>query len=224
MKKIAVLFILMNCFKIGFSQDTIFKRNKEIVIAKILEISDSEVKYKRFDLPEGPDYIEIKSNIAIIKYSNGLTESFQAAPAQVTAPVANQNTLPFPFNPQRITYLGLNRWEQMGRILNEEQMHVALWETKDKDILRLSKQSKFAKKAQFVGFATIPCGIAGISIAAAGVNNLFNGGPSNDNYLFGTMVCAALALSTNIFGVTMFHTHRRKNAQAIELYNQLYRQ
>lgn len=224
MRKLAVLLLLLNCFIRSSAQDTIIKRNQEIILAKILEISATEIKFKRYELPDGPDYIENKSNIALIKYSNGLKEEFKSAPLQPAPTITNQPIAPFSVNPKKITYLGLNRWEQKGNILNEEQMHIALWETKDNDLLRLGKQAAFAKRAQYVGFASIPCGIAGISIAAMGVNNFFSGGPSNENYLLGTVTCAALAISTNIFGVTMFHLHRRKNADAIDLYNQLYRQ
>ncbi|MGQ0829286.1 MAG: hypothetical protein ACT4ON_12940 [Bacteroidota bacterium] len=58
------------------AQDTIVKQNKEIVLAKVIEISTSEVKFKRFDLPDGPLFTLVKSEISKIKYSNGTVEEF----------------------------------------------------------------------------------------------------------------------------------------------------
>lgn len=62
----------------SFAQDTIVKKNNETIVAKITEISQSEIKYKRADLPDGPAYVVPKSEILRIKYVNGTVDEFVA--------------------------------------------------------------------------------------------------------------------------------------------------
>lgn len=59
------------------AQDVITKRNGEDINAKVLEISDLEVKYKKFDFLDGPTYTEKKSEILIIRYENGSKDIFE---------------------------------------------------------------------------------------------------------------------------------------------------
>jgi hypothetical protein len=72
MKKILLstltfIFTLFNCY----SQDVITKKTGEDIKAKILEITSTEVKYKRFDNLIGPIYSINKSEVLLIKYENG---------------------------------------------------------------------------------------------------------------------------------------------------------
>ncbi|MBP5318369.1 MAG: hypothetical protein J6Y77_03085, partial [Paludibacteraceae bacterium] len=57
-------------------------RDSRKIEAVVLEISDSEVKYKKQSNPDGPTYVEKKSNIATIVYSNGDVEVFPDAAVQ----------------------------------------------------------------------------------------------------------------------------------------------
>ena len=46
-------------------------RDGQQQIGKVLEISLTEVKYKKVDNIDGPTYSELKNNISAIKYKNG---------------------------------------------------------------------------------------------------------------------------------------------------------
>ncbi len=72
------------------AQDTIYKRNGELLSAKILEISASEIKYKRFDMQDGPLFVSGTNEIKKIKFSNGAIDSFQVA-KPVTQPTSVSN-------------------------------------------------------------------------------------------------------------------------------------
>lgn len=67
--------------KLSLAQDTIFKRNSEVILAKILEVSPTEIKYNRFDLQGGPTYTIRKDEITGIHYKNGLVDEFTAVKA-----------------------------------------------------------------------------------------------------------------------------------------------
>ena len=58
------------------AQDVIIKRNGDDIEAKVLEILDSEIKYKKFNFLDGPTYTEKKSEILIIRYENGSKDIF----------------------------------------------------------------------------------------------------------------------------------------------------
>jgi hypothetical protein len=53
-QKYIYLWILMSSWISIHAQDTIFKKNHEIILSKILEVNEKNVKYKLFHEPEGP--------------------------------------------------------------------------------------------------------------------------------------------------------------------------
>lgn len=63
-------FIVMNCY----SQDYITKTTGDSIPAKVLEVTSTEIKYKKVDNPNGPTYSVLKSDIFLIRYENGSTE------------------------------------------------------------------------------------------------------------------------------------------------------
>ena len=75
---IIVVLFLSNYVK---SQDIIVKNDKTSIKTKVLEITDNEVKYKKFDNQTGPTYSLKKSEITNIVYENGDTEVFETSKA-----------------------------------------------------------------------------------------------------------------------------------------------
>lgn len=55
-----------------------------MIPAKVYEISQSEIKYKKATNPDGPLYVAGKNDIALIEYSNGSKEVFPFEPNSVT--------------------------------------------------------------------------------------------------------------------------------------------
>ena len=78
MKKLlyALLFLMMPAVS-ALAQDIITKRDGTDVLAKVLEITGSQVRYKNWNNLEGPDYVIDKSKVALIRYENGSNEVFQ---------------------------------------------------------------------------------------------------------------------------------------------------
>lgn len=56
--------------------DLIFKDGSEIKV-KVIEITSTEIKYKKCDFPDGPNYVVKKSEIFMVKYANGTREVFK---------------------------------------------------------------------------------------------------------------------------------------------------
>ncbi|MBS1636132.1 MAG: hypothetical protein JST26_09465 [Bacteroidetes bacterium] len=59
------------------AQDIIVKNDSSRTFAKVLEISPSEVRYKRNDYVEGPTIVISKNDVAYIQFSNGTTERYE---------------------------------------------------------------------------------------------------------------------------------------------------
>ncbi len=59
------------------AQDIITKRTGEKIETKVLEISDSEIKYKRLNNLEGPTYVLAKADVMLIQYADKTTETFE---------------------------------------------------------------------------------------------------------------------------------------------------
>lgn len=69
----ATIFLTSSTLK---AQDLIVKNNKEEIKAKVLEVEESAIKYKKFDFQEGPTYSINKADIFMIIYQNGTRETF----------------------------------------------------------------------------------------------------------------------------------------------------
>lgn len=102
MKKLSLFLLLFTsiCFA-SFSQDMIVKKNAEELKAKVLEVTDSDIKYKKFDNQEGPTYTIKKAEVLFIKYQNGDKDVFNQ-PA-----TGAQNTVE-PEKPQRSGYFSVS--------------------------------------------------------------------------------------------------------------------
>ncbi len=72
---ITTLFVFISI--ISFAQDIIITTDAKRIEAKILEISELEIRYKDFDNIEGPIFILSTNKIRSITYANGKVSLFQ---------------------------------------------------------------------------------------------------------------------------------------------------
>jgi hypothetical protein len=77
MKKILISSILLfaivaNCF----SQDIITKKNGEDFKAKVIEVTPTDISYKKFDAPDGPTYKILKADVLMVRYKDGTKDVF----------------------------------------------------------------------------------------------------------------------------------------------------
>lgn len=69
---LTTIFTLTVCF----SQDLITKKSGEDIQAKVLEVTTSEIKYKKFDNLNGPTFSILKPEVLLIRYENGTKDMF----------------------------------------------------------------------------------------------------------------------------------------------------
>lgn len=64
----------------AFSQDIILTTSATEINAKVLEINEETIKYKKFDYQDGPTFTIKKTDVVGIRYQNGTIELFQDTP------------------------------------------------------------------------------------------------------------------------------------------------
>lgn len=87
MRKILLLAICTVVTVATFAQDIIVTRDSKRIEAKIMEVSNSEIKYKEISNLDGPTFVLSASEINTIIYKNGTVKIFdeQPQPAQNTS-------------------------------------------------------------------------------------------------------------------------------------------
>ena len=111
---------------ISLAQDTIVKKNNDRIIGNILEISSSDIKYKRFDLPDGPVYIAPKAEVLRIKYANGFVDEFGGQPQkQVSASSEEKETNPSNTSPDYILVM-VDGTQLRSKLIKETKTDVVL--------------------------------------------------------------------------------------------------
>ena len=76
MKKTFLLLLAMLAVLSSSAQDVIVKKDGSTILSKVLEVNPADIKYKKFNNPNGPIYTIDKSEIMSINYENGDKDIF----------------------------------------------------------------------------------------------------------------------------------------------------
>lgn len=74
MRKITLFLLLLCIAGITNAQDILVKNDKTELKVKVLEITDAAIKYKKFEMQDGPTYSIAKAAVFMIMYQNGTKE------------------------------------------------------------------------------------------------------------------------------------------------------
>jgi len=219
---IACLFILWNtnCF----SQDSIWFHNNTFQVGKVAEISETEIRYKKMSHETGPLYIVDRYDVSVIKYENGIVDSFpevkpwfrpqkkvyyDTVKVDALTPFSikrttNNSSIPH----SKIISIGRNLLYD-GRIYSHSGLgKVLLNETTNPELKKVLRKAESHRKARFLGFLAFPVGLAGL--IAAG----FTEEP-------GVAVIGAIGVGVCVGISTSSYTKQKESVQkAIRLYNQ----
>lgn len=76
MRKLIIVTLLLCLFCPLSAQDVIVKKDGATILSKVLEVNETDIKYKKFSNPNGPTYTIKKSDILSINYENGEMDTF----------------------------------------------------------------------------------------------------------------------------------------------------
>jgi hypothetical protein len=77
-KHILLFFILLSFSIHSYSQDIILFKSGDELKAKVLDIKEDIISYKKWDNIEGPTYTTSKDKVFMVKYINGTKDVFSA--------------------------------------------------------------------------------------------------------------------------------------------------
>ena len=73
------LLLPLLCMAAMQAQDLITLRDGTDIEAKVLQVSPDEIKYKRTDNPDGPEFFLPTADVLLIRYANGANQVFDQA-------------------------------------------------------------------------------------------------------------------------------------------------
>lgn len=123
---------------IAMAQDIIVKKDGSTIISKVLEISDTQIKYKTHDNLNGPTYTISSSEVLRINYPNGSSYT----------PSNNQQTVQ---EEQTVTFEAVD--EPTGQRVSDEEL-LKMWRTSGYNVeyKKWEKELKKGKKMRNAGW------------------------------------------------------------------------
>lgn len=94
-QKIITLAIFISSALWGFSQDIITKTTGEDIQSKVLEITSSEVKYRKYDNLNGPIFTILKNEVLMVRYENGSKDIFNTEKKEAVKEIEKPAEDPF---------------------------------------------------------------------------------------------------------------------------------
>jgi hypothetical protein len=73
-KIVSCVLIFIICEKVLAQSDTLIYKNKEKLLGKVIEINDTDIRFKKESNPTGPIYSVDRNKISEIRFSNGQVE------------------------------------------------------------------------------------------------------------------------------------------------------
>jgi hypothetical protein len=92
MKAITLFLVAASlCSMRLFAQDTLYTKTGSVVNAKVVEIGQDQIKYKKASNPDGPLYVMNTSDLVLIHFKNGSKEVFSSSDGQAGNSVQNNS-------------------------------------------------------------------------------------------------------------------------------------
>lgn len=154
LRLMAVLLTLALLTSAAQAQDLIVLSDGSSIPAKVLEITQAEVKYKKASNPDGPTYTTAVQGIDYIKFENGTTETFGKQQAQK----ASESDADIS-NPYANTYIppsGITKQQPQQGLSDSKLLQQHL----EADYQKYIKRAKLYKKIAWIGLGV--CTIVGI--------------------------------------------------------------
>lgn len=221
MKHYSLLALSVLFFTFSKAQDTIVKSNGDQIFCKIIDVYPTEIKFTKIDSLNGPIYVESKSNIQLIKYSNGSKEEFKPQQSNKTLKPNenNQNYSTKPIIPNgKIQADGKGFWYN-GKWIKEREMHNVLLTNNDLQINSLVHSAKKSRRLKRWGIAVIPLAFIG-NIFITNLNDPETRAVAFD--VTGASLCFSGAIAFSITHIYFKRKQKASNSEAIKLYNSKY--
>jgi hypothetical protein len=240
MKSFLLSFLLLLCASVIPAQDTIYKKNKGRVLAKVILVGTDTISYTKASMPDGPVYKLDKKEVSYIRYENGNVDYFEPQPKQ--EPLTNQGkptetpagASGLLRDPGKIIDFSNRRYYMNNRRLSQHRVsEIMVAQANPRVQGELNKYWKQKGIGIVCGFGCIPltviggtCVLAGLIVSAdtqsANASGTPYTGPSAGRFLGEGVVVLASAVAVNVIGKINKKRAVATYLRAIELYNAEY--
>lgn len=76
LRRLSTTVLLLCLAGMAMAQDVIVMKDQSLVMSKVLEITSTEIKYKKWNNQDGPTYSISRTDVVSINYENGEVEMF----------------------------------------------------------------------------------------------------------------------------------------------------
>lgn len=123
------------------AQDVIVKKDDSTILAKVLEVTETNIKYKKHSNQTGPTYTISIENVRAINYQNGEKEDYSSTNTNTATSTVNANN---GLSPQYIKKPADNRNAELLAFYNRTYQPSA----------KVKQKSKIAKKMRLLYMAS----------------------------------------------------------------------
>lgn len=215
-KYISKLFILGLCTLFAstlnsIAQDTLHFRNGKLIIGKVTEITAVLIKYKKAENITGPTYSELKNDISMIRYNNGVSEKFEYQVPVKTTPKKMETFIPTAKVYPEMRAFG-TKYFYGNELIGNREMHSILLSLNDRKISNHINLAKKQAKGQYIGFGFFPCAIAALYIGGE------SSGGGFDDEVGAAAIMGALGVACFATSITLKSKRTKNEAAALKLY------
>lgn len=216
--KIFIYFVLLVLVSSSycFSQDTIFYKNASNIVVIVKEVSQTEVQYKKVEMPDGPMYIINKNDIEKIVYKNGYTDIIKAVAAE---PASQSFTVTYdaPVSVGKQTIIYSDTKSRFSRLITLIDRHP---DASIKPALMNYYRSMRHLKAGQDATRTVAIVFGALTIPASVFALLGNFVTQGSDYTIIPITTGAVALACTAAAVTFNINLKKKRHAFVNLYNQ----
>lgn len=207
LRRLFTTLFLLSIAGMATAQDVIVMKDQSTIMSKVLEITNTEIKYKKWNNQDGPTYSINRSEVVSINYENGEVEKFSE-----TAHDQQYNNTPQIQNPNSNMVNSGTRLYLNGRILSDNEVRGLV----EAQSYQLYTKAGNQEKAAFVCIAG-----GGIALAVAGIIYLIEP-PDTDIHssIFKTKLAFAIGgLALGMTGWILESSASNKAKKVAETYN-----
>lgn len=178
-KQLLSFFMISSAFLISpvaEAQDTIVKTTGDHIVAKITEVGTNAITYKKWENQEGPNFVDFKTDILYVRFSNGQKQVFNNKEGVINSVKASAATgVENTTGKNKIEFMN-KKYTLNGQKIGRRDVDRLLAKSSNPAVKIAFKTAKTTKTIQkIIGITSIPStiggGIATISTLSAAVHD-----------------------------------------------------
>lgn len=198
----------------SYGQDTLFKLDGMKLSTKVLEVGPQEIKYKLSVNPDGPLYVVSSSDVYLVKYQNGTSDTISKILSQ------NHTQDSLAGGPFHFIYRSGPFYTQDDNEFKEKDLYLLASKLNDQKINYHIMQAGNCKQKENIGFIAIPA--MAFTVVYTIFTTLTTAGERKDENFVPTIIGGTVAFVSLGTAITFNIKKKAHNDEIVRLYNEKY--